>query len=66
MLKTDLIIYRSMRKLLIAMILTSFGWLMQAQVIAVKTNLLYDATTTPNLGVEYAFNRHFSIEAAGS
>jgi len=28
---------------------------------AVKTNLLYDATTTPNLGAEYGFNTKHSV-----
>lgn len=29
--------------------------------LAVKTNLLYDATTTPNIGVEYGFNTRHSL-----
>lgn len=38
---------------------------MQAQVVAVKTNLLYDATTTPNLAAEVAFSKHVSLDIAG-
>lgn len=33
---------------------------------ALKTNLLHDATASVNLGVEWAFARHFSIEVSGS
>ena len=33
-----------------------------AQDLVVKTNLPYLLTTTPNIGVEYAFARNFSIE----
>lgn len=37
----------------------------QGQVVAVKTNVLYDAITTPNIGAEVAFNKHWSVEASG-
>ena len=33
-----------------------------AQDLVVKTNLPYLLTTTPNIGVEYAFARNFSFE----
>lgn len=39
---------------------------LQSQTVAVKTNLLYDATTTPNLGVEVAFNKHLSLNLSGN
>ncbi|RHJ78716.1 DUF3575 domain-containing protein [Parabacteroides sp. AM08-6] len=38
----------------------------KAQVIAVKTNVLYDATTTFNLGAEVAFNKHLSLDISGN
>lgn len=38
----------------------------RAQVVAVKTNLLYDATTTLNLGVEVALNKHLSLDLSGN
>lgn len=38
----------------------------RSQVVAVKTNVLYDATTTLNLGVEAAFNRHLSLDVSGN
>lgn len=37
----------------------------QAQWVAVKTNLLYDAIATPNVGAEVAFNDHLTLEASG-
>ena len=36
-----------------------------AQELVVKTNLPYLLTTTPNIGVEYAFVRKFSFELTG-
>lgn len=38
----------------------------RSQVVAVKTNLLYDATTTFNLGAEVAFNKHLSLDLSGN
>jgi hypothetical protein len=32
---------------------------------AVKTNLLYGATTTPNLGVEFKLNKYLTLDIAG-
>lgn len=37
----------------------------KAQWIAVKTNLLYDAIATPNLGAEVALNDRLTLEASG-
>lgn len=31
--------------------------------LALKTNLLYDALLTPNIGVEWAFDKHWSVNA---
>lgn len=39
---------------------------LQAQVVAVKTNLLSDATTTPSLGAEVGLGTHFSIDLTGT
>ena len=41
-----------LRTMLAALFLLCFSYSTQAQEIAIKTNLLYDATTTPNLGIE--------------
>lgn len=38
----------------------------KAQQVAVKSNILYDATATLNLGVEYAFNKHWSLDISGN
>lgn len=40
------------RLLTVAMLMTAAAAVAHAQEVAVKTNLLYDATTTPNLGAE--------------
>lgn len=37
-----------------------------AQDLGVKTNLLYDATTTMNLGVETALSRKWTLDVSGS
>lgn len=34
----------------------------QAQTVGLKTNLLYDATTTPNLGLEVSLGGHSSVQ----
>lgn len=46
----------------------AFGFIYTAksQTIAVKTNLLYDVTTTMHVGVEYAFNPKWSLDISGS
>lgn len=38
----------------------------QAQRVALKTNLLSDATTSPSLGVEAAVHPHISVDLSGS
>lgn len=42
--------------LLLVFLLSTFMDI-QGQVVAVKTNVLYDAITTPNVGAEVAFNQ---------
>lgn len=56
-----------MNKLLL-IFLTSLcvGMGVKAQVVAVKSNVLYDATATVNLGVEVAFNKHWSLDISGN
>ena len=36
-----------------------------AQKVAVKTNLLYDATTTMNLGLEIGLGKKWSLDLSG-
>ena len=55
--------------LLLVFLLSTFMDI-QGQVVAVKTNVLYDAITTPNVGAEVAFNiigrlRHRGIITVG-
>jgi hypothetical protein len=38
----------------------------QAQNVAVKSNIVYDATGTLNLGAEYAINKKFSVDLSGN
>ena len=38
----------------------------RGQEVGIKTNLLYDATTTLNLGVEVGLSRHWSLDISGS
>ena len=46
--------------------LCGIGWGAKAQTVAVKSNILYDATATVNLGAEVAFNRHWSLDISGN
>lgn len=39
---------------------------LHAQTVAIKSNIVYDATATLNLGVEYAINKQFSIDLSGN
>lgn len=39
---------------------------LSAQRVAVKTNALYWATATPNLGAEFRLNRHFTLNLEGA
>lgn len=38
----------------------------QAQKVAIKSNLLYDATTTINLGVEVGLSKKFTLDLSGN
>ena len=56
-----------MKKILfIALLLCCLGWEGKAQTVAVKSNILYDATATVNLGVEVGFNQHWSLDISGN
>lgn len=57
------------RKMLLLSIVTFFAChchTLFAQDVALKTNALYWMATTPNLGVEFATSRKFTIELAGA
>ena len=54
------------RYLTIAVIfILAFAGTASAQKVAVKTNALYWATTTPNVGVEFALGERMTLELAG-
>lgn len=42
-----------------------FTSLLSAQDVAIKNNMLYDLTATPNLGVEVGVSKHFSLDLSG-
>lgn len=48
----------------IGWILTTATIGLQAQHVAQKTNLLYWATTTPNAGIEFSFNKKWTMDLA--
>lgn len=51
---------------LLALCATSFSHKLSAQEWAVKSNLLYDATTTMNLGVEVALAEKWTLDLSGN
>ena len=54
-------------KLAITLMLAAGTWITgQAQEVAVKTNLLYDATTTLNLGVEIGLGSKMTLDISGN
>ncbi|WP_448777560.1 DUF3575 domain-containing protein [Bacteroides congonensis] len=56
-----------MNKLAITLMLAAGTWITgQAQEVAVKTNLLYDATTTLNLGVEIGLGTKMTLDISGN
>ena len=57
-----------MRKALILLLVTvCFGcYVSYAQKAAVKTNLLYDATSTLNLGVEFGLGHRWTLDVSGN
>lgn len=50
------------RAWLLAVCLWAAGLSASAQNVALKTNLLYWATTTPNLGAEVSFAKKHSVQ----
>lgn len=55
------------RKLAVALLLIARAWTTcHAQEVAVKTNLLYDATTTLNLGLEVGLTSKMTLDISGN
>ncbi|MCH5335534.1 MAG: DUF3575 domain-containing protein [Alistipes sp.] len=58
---------KSIKKMVLAVALaTVAGMSANAQVVGVKTNLLYDATTTVNLGLEFGLAPKWSFDLSGN
>lgn len=54
-------------RLAMALLFVATGWVTsRAQEVAVKTNLLYDATTTLNLGVEVGLGDKMTLDISGN
>ena len=51
--------------IIVAVLLTAFANNVDAQKVAVKTNALYWATTTPNVGFEFALADRWTLELTG-
>lgn len=58
--------YSSLTLLLLALLFIVFPGKSQAQEFAAKTNLLYDATATINLGAEARLAPHWSLDLSGN
>ena len=54
------------QKLFLIGLLFTVSGMISAQKVALKTNLLYDATTTLNLGVEVNLARQWTLDLSGS
>lgn len=58
---------KSVKLLLVAIVLLSTGLSMQAQrVVGLKTNLLYDLTATINAGIEFGLKPKWSLDISGN
>lgn len=67
-LNVELYVQKMKKLLLILSLCVTFGFAetAQAQKWAVKTNLLYDATTSMNLGVEFALAEKWTFDLSGN
>ncbi len=50
----------------VALTVLLFSTVLKAQNLSVKTNLLYDAVTAANLGLEYRIATHWSVDLSGN
>lgn len=55
-----------MKRILIAAIVCLIGLPVCAQHIAIKNNLVFDATLTPNLGLEFALGKKITLDISGN
>ncbi len=54
--------HRNLGKLILFVVLLSYGSTGMAQRIAIKTNGLYWLTLSPNIGGEFRLSRHYSLD----
>lgn len=57
---------RILKNMLLLLVLICTSCLLKAQVVGVKSNLLYDATGTINLGAEVALSPKLSLDISGN
>ena len=58
--------FKRIASLLLLLAATALTRTVQAQDVALKTNALYWATTTPNLGLEFALKPRYTLELAAA
>lgn len=54
-----------MKKIIIIFISVICTWTMYSQDFAIKNNLIYDATLTPNLAIEFGMGKKFTMDITG-
>ncbi len=58
--------HKYLLKTILALLLSGCCASLSAQRVSLKTNALYWATASPNLGVEFRFNRHLTLNMEGA
>ena len=55
-----------MRKYLLIILMVMAAGVARAQTVGVKTNILYDATASANLGIEFGLANHWTLDLSGN
>ena len=55
-----------MKRLITVVLVTLAAWNTYGQKVAIKTNVLYDLTTTINLGIETSLGRSVTLDISGN
>lgn len=55
-----------LKKIILAVVLLMCTTIAEAQSVALKTNLLYDATATVNLGLEFGLTKRWTLDVSGN
>ena len=69
LLRINLMIMKGKKRLLLLLFSLLFMGSLQsgyAQKVAIKTNLLYDATATPSLGIEFGIGKQWTMDITGT